>query len=189
MQSRLPDLNSSFVKHRTNALSAFSCGDYSSCVISLDAIIALLPDEYRVEINSEKYREILADRKTIDCNKCKTENILKDVKQYDLELDWMAQILLGQKTERIWICTNCEIANEMQNDKIKTVRFNQPYYLGVIPYPPIRGRGISKRNSFDGEFAEWFDIAVKECENKIMLFRSEYASQQASDGLQIESEE
>ena len=188
MQSRLPDLNSSFVKHRTNALSAFSCGDYSSCVISLDAIIALLPDEYRVEINSEKYREILADRKTIDCNKCKTENILNDVKQYDLELGWMEQILSDTKTQRIWICTKCETANEMQFKKIKIVKYNQPYYLGVIPSPPQKRRGITGRNTFDNEFAEWFDIAIKECENKIMLFRSEYANQQ-TDGLQLETEE
>ena len=183
MQSRLPDINSAIVKHRTNALSAFSCGDYPSCIISLDAIIALLPDDYKIEINSEKYKEILADRKTIDCDKCKTENILNDVTQYDLELGWQEQILIGVKSQRVWICIKCDMLNEMQFKKIKIVKYNQPYYLGVIPFPPIRGRGISKRNSFESEFAEWFDIVVKEIEQKVMLFRSEYASQQSNDGL------
>ena len=189
MQSRLPDINSAIVKHRTNALSAFSTGDWPSCIISLDAIIALLPEDYKIEINSEKYKEILADRKTIDCDKCQTQNILNDVKQFDLELEWMEQILIDQKTKRVWICTKCEKTNDMQFEKIKTVKYNQPYYLGVVPFPPIKGRGISKRNSFDSEFAEWFDIVVKEIEQKVMLFRSEYASQQASDGLPSEIEE
>ena len=64
-------------------------------------------DSFKVEVNTVKYYSMVADRKTINCTHCNIEFILSDLKQYDMELGWMEQVLLDKKTERVWACPKC----------------------------------------------------------------------------------
>src|SRR3990172_3204113 len=101
MQAKLPDLNASIVRWRSQAIEAAKNGDYDMAVNSLAAINALMPageapdgsDGFKVEISTEKYMDIMKERRTIDCAYCKTENILSNVKQFDLDLGWDEQII------------------------------------------------------------------------------------------------
>lgn len=197
MQAKLPDVNAGIVLYRSKAVIAMTCCDYGMAVISLSSIIALLPEDYKVKISSERYNEIMSDRKSITCEFCvspeiimeddkqvltgneiPTECILSDVKQYDLEMDGLNQILVGKTSQRVWICTKCGKLNDMDVSKIKIRRYEEPYYFGIIPYPPVQQRGVSGRNTFHSKFEVWFAIAIKEIENKIGLYRAEYAAQQ-----------
>lgn len=155
-------------------------------VNSLSAINALMPageepdgsDGFKVEISTEKYNEIMRERRTITCTHCKEECILSDVKQYDLELDWQAQILSHKETERIWVCTKCGKSNIMNINDIQIKKYQEPFYRKIIPSPPIEGRGSNARKLFPKIFNIWFGIAVAEIENQIGLYRTQYMAQQ-----------
>ncbi|HSA77210.1 MAG TPA: hypothetical protein VLE02_06680, partial [Nitrosarchaeum sp.] len=121
MQAKLPDVNAAIVRYRSQALESAKTGDYDMAIISLSAINADLPEEFKVEVNTDKYYSLVKDRKYLLCTACteidnnpKSENygqkkptecILSDVQQFDVEMDWKEQILSGKKTKRVWVCT------------------------------------------------------------------------------------
>ena len=196
MQAKLPDVNAAIVRYRSESLQAIKQPDYDLAVISIAGINADLPEDYKVRVSTSRYNEMMKDRKSIACNFCvspevimedgkpvitgndiSTECILSDVKQFDRELGWQEQILIDRKTERVWICTKCGNSNIMDAGKIKIRRYEEPYYFGVMPSPPVQQRGVRGRNTFDAEFKKWFAIAVSEIESKIGLYRAEYAAQ------------
>lgn len=203
MQAKLPDVNAAIVRYRSKALDAVTESDYALAVISLSAINADLPEDYKVKVSTERYNEIMKDRKSILCEFCTspeiiikdgisvntgefipTECVLSDVKQYDLELSVLEKVLLCKNSQRVWICTKCEKLNKMDIRKIKIRRYEEPFYLGIMPSPPIPEGGIRGRNTYDAVFKKWFAIALNEIESKIGLYRAEYAAQQESEEIQ-----
>ena len=189
MQAKLPDVNAALVRWRSQAIESAKNKDYAMAVTSIDAINALLPqgdeedgsDSFKVEVNSQKYYNMKSDRQTINCKKCKIEFILSDLKQYDYELEWQEQILVGQKTERVWECLKCGILNKMNVNDIKIEKYQEPYFFKCMPSPPVQQRGIRGRNTFSMDFSVWFDIAIKEIESQIGRYRSEYMAQHKDD--------
>lgn len=158
-------------------------------VTSVGSLNALLPagnmddgsDSFKVEVNTKKYNSMKEDRQTIDCLNCKTECILSELKQYDIEIGMVEQILTGSNYERIWICPKCEKPNTMNVNEIKIERYQEPFFFRCMPSPPIPKRGVQGRNTYDGEFATWFDIAVREMESQIGRYRAEYVAQNKDD--------
>ena len=173
------------MRWRSQAIEACKNGDYDMAVNSLAAINALLPtgeeadgsDGFKVEISTEKYNEIMRERKTIECPQCKTECILSNVKQQDLVLVWEEQILAGRETQRIWICTSCGNQNILDINDIKIRKYQEPFYTKIIPSPPVQERGVRSRSIFPKLFNVWFGIAVAEIENQIGLYRTQYMAQ------------
>lgn len=185
MQAKLPDVNAALVYWRSKAGKSVEGRNYDMAIISINAINALLPggsepdgsDSFKVEVNSAKYYEMVGDRKTIDCTECGNECVLSDVKQYDLELDWLEQILSEQTTKRVWNCTACGVSNDMVFENIKIEKYREPYFLRCMPSHPTRKRGIQGRSTFEQEFNIWFDIAMSELEAQIGRYRAEYIAQ------------
>ena len=189
MQAKLPDVNAALVRWRSQAIESAKNKDYAMAVTSIDAINALLPagteedgtDSFKVEVNSEKYYDMKSDREIINCQKCKVEFILSDLKQYDLDLEWQEQILVNQKTERVWECPKCETINKMNVNDIKIEKYQEPYFFRCMPSPPVQQTGARGRNTFGMDFSVWFDIAIKEMESQIGRYRAEYIAQHAED--------
>lgn len=183
MQAKLPDVNAAIVRHRSLALEGFKSNDPELSIISIESINALLPalegtKSYKVEVDTEKYNLLKAETKEIHCRECNTENLLKSIEQYDLQLDWFEQILSTVQIQRMWICGNCKKPNIFNLDDITVTKNGEPYFYKVMPTPPKRQAGIKGRMTFDNDFQKWFSIAMPEIESQIGIYRAEYMSQQ-----------
>lgn len=204
MQAKLPDVNAAIVRYRSKALEAVGDKEYDMAVSCINFINADLPEDFKVQVSTDLYNSIVEDRKIIPCEHCTSkENILKDgkltptgkyiptecslteINQYDLELDWLEQILSGQKVKRVWNCTKCGKLNDMDVTKIKIKKYQAPFYLKIMPEAPRRKRGIQGRSSYDNDFKKWFDIAMSEIESQISKYRTEYAAQEAKEEIKI----
>ena len=201
MQAKLPDVNAAIVRYRSQALESVKTNDYDLAIISLAGINADLPEDFKVEVNSDKYYSIIKDRKYLLCTACTeidndpksedygkkkpTKCIYSEVIQFDLEVDWLEQILSGQKTKRVWNCTKCGKLNDMDSKNMMIKKYYEPFYTKVMPSPPIQKRGIQGRSSFQNEFRKWFSIANSEIESQISRYRTEYAAQQEQEEVNI----
>lgn len=188
LQSKLPDVNQAIVKHRGDAITGFLQKNYNMTIISLDSIIALLPEEYKVEVNTEKYEMLSKETNMIFCEECQEDIPRNIIKTFDLDFSYTMQIILNKKSRRVWICPKCDQVSDMEGSKFKTKKFQDPFYLKIIPSPPVR-KGLLNRHTFDSEFAKWFDIALSEIESQIGIYRADYAAQQSDDGLKELEEE
>lgn len=155
-------------------------------MIAIANINALLPSieggkSYKVEINTEKYNMLKAETVEIECHFCKEQNKLNEVKQFDLELDWLEKILAKSKTRRMWHCNKCKKSNIFSTDDITITKKGEPFFFGVMPEPPSRQAGIRSRMTFMQEFEKWYSIAMPEIESQIGLYRSEYAKQEEGE--------
>lgn len=183
--AKLPDVNAALVRWRSQAIESAKNKDYNMAITSIGALNALLPggemedgsDSFKVEVNTFKYYSMKADRQTINCKNCEEECILSDLKQYDLELGWQEQILVHKETQRVWVCSKCGKPNEMNINDIRIEKFQEPYFFRCMPSPPVQKRGIVGRNTYDSEFAVWYDIASREIESQIARYRAEYIAQ------------
>ena len=204
MQAKLPDINAAIVRYRSQALESVKTSDYDMAVSSINFINADLPEDYKVQVSTALYNSIVEDRKIIACEFCTSkETILKDgkltltgksiptecslteINQFDLELDWLEQILSGEKQKRVWNCTKCGKLNDMDVSKIKIKKYQAPFYLKIMPEAPRRKRGIQGRSSYDNEFKKWFDTAMSEIESQISKYRAEYAAQESREEVKI----
>jgi len=198
MQAKLPDVNAAIVRYRSQALEAARNPDtYDMAIISLSALNADLPEDFKVEVNSQKYYSLIEDRRYILCSFCTevdknensstfgkkipTECIFADVEKYEIDLDWKEQILSGKQKESFWVCTKCGVANVLDTNSVKIKKYQMPFYTKIMPEPPSKKRGIQGRTSYENEFKIWFGIALQEMENQISKYRTEYEAQQETE--------
>ncbi len=186
MQAKLPDINAAIVVYRNSMINAYDRGDFTKAVISLDAINALLPEDYKLEVNTEKYNELVKGQVIIICDKCKEEFQRGDIRTYEkwfedtyfffhnIEKKMEHSYFLNTITH--WCCTKCKHERPLLGSNIIDKKLQVPYYIGVVPLPPKWE--WHRRREIEREREIWFDIVVQEIEQKIGLYRTEYASQQ-----------
>ena len=179
MQAKLPDLNAALVTHRNAVLHAYDRNEFTKAAISFDAINSLLPDEYKVEINTEKYNQLIASKRTIKCDKCSEVFERGTIKPYKILLTNLESLMVGKRKVIVWDCLKCEHVRPLEGSQAELVIFKQPFYTKVIPEPPRR-KGLHDRIGYTAKFKQWYDIAFREIESQIGLYRTEYASQQSA---------
>ena len=179
MQAKLPDINAALVRHRSAALAALKENDHHGSIVSFDSMIALLPEEYQIEINTEKYNQLVAEKKTISCTACTATPLLKDIRLYRLLLPVMSQFVSNNEYVDVWYCADCNEENVFNYEQIKITKFEEPSYFKVVPSPPSK-RGTKNRMTFDYEFKKWFNIVMTEIEYQIGIYRADYQSQQST---------
>lgn len=189
MQAKLPDINAAIVRYRNNFLHAFDNGEPDTVIVSLSAINSLLPEEYKVEINTAKYNQLVAENKIIVCPSCETKSEYQTIKFLDVLLAPISSMITNKKYEKIWICPSCKNEVIFSAKQIRIVKFQQPYYLGVIPDPPVRQNGISDRSTFNVLFRKWFALALDELESKIGKYRADYIAQLEADDIKLVDED
>ncbi len=177
MQSKLPDVNAAIVRYRSKALEALDRNEISTAAICFSAINALLPEEYKVEINTKKYNELIAAKHIITCPSCNQEHPRGDIRPFDILLSVIESVLARQKTMLVWECPSCNETNDLANSKHQTIDFQKPFYTHVVPEPPARN-GLGDRIGYNQRFQEWFAIFVGELEQQIGLYRADYQAQQ-----------
>ena len=178
MQAKLPDINAALVTHRKAAMLAYDRNDFNKAGISFEAIISLLPEDYKPEINTDKYEQMIKSQKKITCRECKKETEFDNIRSFQMLLSTIDSLISRSKTMNVWQCPNneCKSVQPIEGSEIKTIEYTRPFYTKVIPEPPRR-EGLHDRIGFDGIFKKWYDIAFREIENQIGKYRTDYASQ------------
>jgi len=159
------------------ALNAYDKKDFAKAAISFEASIALLPEDYKPEINTAKYEDLVKSRLNIVCDACKIEHKRTEIYPYKVLQTNIERLLSGQQIVVVWKCPKCDYVRPLEGSMTKELRYQLPTYFGVIPEPPRR-EGLHDRIGFMNKFKIWYDIVSRELEAKIGLYRAEYAAQQ-----------
>ena len=176
MQSKLPDINSAIVTHRIAALRAYDHNDLQKGVIAIRSIIALLPEDFKLTISSEKYQVEKKATRKLECTHCHEETDFGQITVATLEHPPSKSILLRRKSYQIWICPNCKKDNDVEQTKSFLEQHPDPCYLKIIPNPPVK-KTIFDRPGYEYSWKNWFELAFPEIEQQISLYRTEYVSQ------------
>lgn len=181
LQAKLPDINAAIVRYRSKALDALDDDQREIAAICFSAINALLPEDYRIEINTKKYDELVQAKYTITCSKCDKEHPQGNIKPYDLLLTNIEKLITDQRTISVWECPNCNATNDFLHSKKNTTEFQRPFYTKTAPDPPQK-IGLHNRLGYVLRFKKWFEIFVNELEHQIGLYRADYQAQQDEAG-------
>lgn len=180
--SKLPDINTALIKHRNDSINGFVQKNYALVKVSLASMNALLPDPYKIEVNTEKYNDLIESKDFIFCDFCKEDFVRKTIEVWEMDYTDIEQALLQERSRKVWMCPKCHKLENLIGSKFTTEKLQAPYFLKIIPSPPIR-LGLRNRYTFDHEFGAWFEIAMSEIESQIGIYRGDYQAQQSSDGL------
>lgn len=189
-QSLLIDMNSGWYKHKTEVNDGLKTGNYNQVLGSLDALNALLPKEYRVIIDTDDYNRRIESNLLAMCGFCSTmtpdpKGKDKDtegpttfeyskLKRISLLLSSWDQIAYGKKYDDFWCCQKCNNLNRFSNTRFKQRILRKPFYLQVVPEPPLRKMGIEDRSSYHNKFAKWARLFLSELNAAAQKFRHEY---------------
>ena len=172
-QSRLPDVNTAIIVYRRESITDLKSQNYSGCIGGLNALNAMLPKEYRVVISTKDYEDVMKEGLFAICKFCKVENDFRSVKIINISLTFDLKILTNQKSENVWFCGTCKKQNKTAITQFNQKKFKQPYYMRVVPNPPIRKEGILSRTRFDSTFVSWFWTVLGEIEAQLAQFRDD----------------
>lgn len=192
MQSLLIDVNTGFIKHRLVVLSSLLSEENAAVIGSLDAMNALLPEKYRVIVDTEEYNERIRGNTVAYCQHCTTittetdeSGVKNDVESptaidydiihsYPLLLSSFDALLYGNKYREIWVCPKCGQDNDLATTVFNKTILKSPYYLSVIEQPPTKKLGVIDRATFQPAFERWARKFLAELEAAAGKFRAEY---------------
>lgn len=173
-QAKLPDINAAWVRYRNYGLQCIDQRNYSGACAAINEINALFPDEYRVEINTEKHNELMREAIVVVCSNCGTETNYSNIKIFDLLLPLLSSIIAGREYERVWSCPNCKHTNKLQDTKMIKDQHANPFYHKVIPKPPERRSGLEGRRYYHNNMVKWFFESLEEMDHQLGRYRDEY---------------
>ena len=172
-QSRLPDINTAFIRYRSEAINALHSKNWSAMHGALNGINSLLPMEYQVVISSTDYDQLAKTEITYGCNKCSEAIDKSDVQVFELIPDSMQTLLNGRMFNKVWNCIKCHSTNMLNNTAISQTILQNPTFLGVVPDPPQRKNGLMDRMKFNIEIERWGWLVLNEEEFKMAKFRDD----------------
>ena len=182
MQAKLPDINAAWVKERTYFFTCRDMHNWSGMILALYAMNALLPDEYRIMVNTRKYNNLTEAKIGYICNNCKGEIEESMVKVQKAIAPLLVSYISSSETKTYWSCHKCNAENLLSQTKLIKETLEKPYYLKVISEPPERKRGIQDRKSYQAEMTKWSGIFFQELEHQLGLYRAEYINEE--EGLE-----
>ena len=176
-QARLPDINTAFIRYRSEVLVGMKKGDWDSMHGSLNGINGLLPQEYQVKISDAKYYELVKEDIEYECNSCKNNdgtpsNIPKEqIEGFTLYPD-SVQLLLGA-VGKVWICPKCNKVQRLKDTNVVITKLENPYFLGVVPEPPNKKQGLMDKLTFEKKVGSGGGQMLNELEHIMALFRDD----------------
>lgn len=188
MQSLLIDVNTGFIKHRNGVLAGLESEKYDKVIGELYALNALLPEEYRVTIDTEEYNEKIKNNIQASCNFCTStvqDSEGKDItkptttdynklKIMNILLPEFEAFVCGSKYVKVWQCPKCKKDNRLDNTHFEQIVLKQPYFLRVVPEPPQRNLGLVDRPTYKQKFEQWARTLLAELEAEAGRFRKDY---------------
>ncbi len=137
------------------------------------AINAALPEKYQIKISTEKYEALIKTDVIVICGKCTKETNKHEIQVVELILTSVQNLILDQKTEKIWVCA-CGYENSLARTKMKQTKLNLPSYLQVVPEPPLRRDGLLGRLAYHNKAEQWVWLILEELEYSLTTFRDDY---------------
>ena len=197
----LPNIAQNFGYYKNLAINSIQRKDFKGARSALYNLNTSLGTEYLVNISTAQFEEAMKEQLMFQCSECtQTEKRIinegeddeytkeiqvpseipdKDVKVFDKILPLIASVIQDSKTKRIWVCPKCHKENNMSTTaKILSER-EKPYYLKVIPDPPVIQKGLDRL--FPHTFENWFYNFLEEITAQEVLYRKEYVSQHGED--------
>ena len=197
----LPDISGRFSQWTSYAIKSLELKNTVGASGGLNNMNALLDNEHRVSINTRQYNEKILSERFYLCNFCteiveiiinegeedvrsekitrQTEIPYANIHVFDLMSDYMEYLITKKKTNKVWICPKCNKTNKLSNTNFLQPERENPFYLKVVPNPPIRTSG--NRVGFAEKFRDWFNNYSEELENALMLYRTEYIALNGED--------
>lgn len=208
MQSLLIDVNTGFIKHRLVVLSSLLSENYAAVIGSLDAMNALLPDKYRVVVDTDEYLSRIRGNMVALCSYCTITKEVDDgegktkivklpaptdyetIRTYPKLLRSWDAWLYGSKYMEVWRCPKCKQENDIRYTEFEKTILKEPHYLGIIEAPPIKTIGILDRSTYPIKFERWARKFLAELEAAAGRFRAEYKPKKGEnpDGIMIDTE-
>ena len=182
MQSRLPDVNTAFIKRRNGAEEGLASKNWDKVFGNLYSWNALLPRnkdddgifKYRIRISDIEFDKLTSVHAEAQCQSCDTCTDYAKITIFDMIQPLTVEILSGNKTIKVWICPSCKKDNNITETDILENHLQEPYYLGVVPKPPTRKEGLSDRGAYDRKVTNWAWNFIAELEEKSTQFREDY---------------
>lgn len=202
-QAVLPDLNTAYIRYRTEILINLKSKNYLLCFGALNAINGLLPKNYQVKISDLEYKKATETSLKAACNFCtmtvkdsdgkdqeiQTEHEYNSLKFYNRLLPLISRTMTNQTYEKVWDCPKCNKTNQLEKTELIQNTLQEPYFLQVVPKPPIRKEGIASR--YLGKDVEhWILDFLGELEHQMGKYRSEYVpkgGELPDDEFQVEA--
>ena len=172
-QSRLPDINSAFIRYRSEAIHALQTKNWSAMHGALNGINSLLPVEYQVVISTQDHEQLAKTEITYACGSCSEAIDKSDVQVFELMPDSMQSLLHGRTFNKVWNCIKCNSTNMLNTTAISQTMLQNPTYLGIVPDPPERKNGLMDRMKFNIEIERWGWLLLNEEEFKMAKFRDD----------------
>mgnify|MGYP000490859677 FL=1 len=172
-QSRLPDINTAFIRYRGEAIHALQTKNWSAMHGALNGINSLLPVEYQVVISTQDHEQLAKTEITYACGSCSEAIDKSDVQVFELMPDSMQSLLHGRMFNKVWNCIKCNSTNMLNTTAISQTMLQNPTYLGIVPDPPERKNGLMDRMKFNIEIERWGWLLLNEEEFKMAKFRDD----------------
>lgn len=172
-QARLPDINTAYIKYRTESIMALKKKEYTIMHGCVTAINALLPPEYQVIISDFEYIKMSKAETTYHCNHCNEDIEKENIKVFNLLPNAMQLLLHGSKTNKVWNCIKCHNLNLLDKTRIAQTILQNPTFLGTVPDAPKRTNGLMDRMRFNIEIERWGWLMLGELEFKMGKFRDD----------------
>lgn len=173
-QAALPDLNTAFIVYRREAITSLKSKRYDACFGALYAINGLLPKEYRVKISTKLYDEKTNLDTIAVCQHCKEQTNYNEINIHDVLLPVAVGIITGLEYEKVWTCTKCNQVNKLYKTDILEPTIEEPYFVKIVPKPPMRRTGLLDRLSYHKQISRWVWTFLDELEAQMSNYRREY---------------
>jgi hypothetical protein len=172
-QSRLPDINTAFIRYRGEAINALIKKNYNVMHGALNGINSLLPVDYQVVISSNDYDQLAKTEITYQCNGCKEYIDKSKIHVFELIPNSIETLVHGRTPNKVWNCTKCKHTNMLSSTSISQTILQNPTFLGIVPDPPTRTNGLMDRMKFNIEIERWGWLLLNELEFKMAKYRDD----------------
>ena len=137
--------------------------------------------KYRITISDIEYARIAKPSTELFCYNCdidaETPIPYESVMMFDLLLNSTVSTITGTKYSKSWLCPHCKkpniLAKTRRLDMIAETSLKEPFYTGIMPFPPKRHSNLSDRLSYDNKFETWSYSFIAELESASARFRDD----------------
>jgi hypothetical protein len=153
---------------------------------ALNAQNAVLPEDYRVIVDTKHYKETVQTGTFYKCLRCEDEIPVQDIEFVKLLNNSIDKMYYKENYSEFWFCPKrgCGHRNRKSQSEKITERKQEPFYLNCVWEPPAKKAGLATRFGFKQRFQEWFYAYQKELEHQIGRYRAEYQSQNPDDDME-----
>ncbi|MDH3879689.1 MAG: hypothetical protein OET18_17745, partial [Desulfobacterales bacterium] len=153
---------------------------------ALDSQNAVLPEGYRVTIDTKMYKDSIQNGTFYICSKCSEEIPVQEIEFVKLLNKSVERMYYKEQYSLSWFCPKkgCGHKNRKSESETITERRQEPFYLDCVWEPPRKQAGLATRFGFKERFMEWFYAYQKEIEHQIGRYRAEYQSQNPDEDME-----